>query len=150
MFLCDNRLVSFEVIYMARVIEDTVVTTFSFSVHDIESSKDSVLSMLRSFRVMNKVTDSMWNNIVDSIVREDYESIRSNKSVMDFFDNRISVKADPTFRRIVITDADENVIIIGYSNGYYQTTISITKADKIDSITQDDLLHFFTASKTMH
>lgn len=74
MFLYDNRLVSFEVIYMARVIEDTVVTTFSFSVHDIESSKDSVLSMLRSFRVMNKVTDSMWNNIVDSIVREDYES----------------------------------------------------------------------------
>lgn len=142
MFLYDNRLVSFEVIYMARVIEDTVVTTFSFSVHDIESSKDSVLSMLRSFRVMNKVTDSMWNNIVDSIVRED--------SVMDFFDNRISVKADPTFRRIVITDADENVIIIGYSNGYYQTTISITKADKIDSITQDDLLHFFAASKTMH
>lgn len=63
MFLYDNRLVSFEVIYMARVIEDTVVTTFSFSVHDIESSKDSVLSMLRSFRVMNKVTDSMWNNL---------------------------------------------------------------------------------------
>lgn len=69
---------------------------------------------------------------------------------MDFFDNRISVKADPTFRRIVITDADENVIIIGYSNGYYQTTISITKADKIDSITQDDLLNFFAASKTIH
>lgn len=106
--------------------------------------------MLRSFRVMNKVTDNMWNNIVDSIVREEYESIRNSKSVMDFFDNRISVRADPTFRRIVITDADENVIIVGYSNGYYQTTISITKADKIDSITQEDLLNFFTVSKTMH
>ena len=113
---------------MARVIEDTVISNFSFSIHDIENSKESVLSMIRSFRVMNKVTDNMWNNIVDSIVREDYESIRNNKSVMDFFDNRISVKADPTFRRIVITDADENVIIIGYSNGllpndnqYYQS-----------------------------
>lgn len=69
---------------------------------------------------------------------------------MDFFDNRISVKADPTFRRIVITDADENVIIVGYSNGYYQTTISIAKADKIDSITQEDLLNFFKISKTIH
>ena len=135
---------------MARIIEDAVISNFSFSIHDIENSKDSVLSMIRSFRVMNKVTDNMWNNIVDSIVREDYESIRNNKSAMDFFDNRISVKADPTFRRIVITDADENVIIIGYSNGYYQTTISITKADKIDSITQHDLLNFFAASKTIH
>lgn len=135
---------------MAKVIDNTVITNFSFSVHDIENSKDSVLAMLRSFRVMNKVTDNMWNNIVDSIVREEYESIRNSKSVMDFFDNRISVKADPTFRRIVITDADENVIIVGYSNGYYQTTISITKADKIDSITQEDLLNFFTVSKTMH
>lgn len=136
--------------YMARVIEDTVINTFSFSVHDIESSKDSVLAMLRSFRVMNKVTDNMWNNIVDSFVREDYESIRNNKSVLDFFDNRISVKADPTFRQIVITDADENRIIVGYSNGYYQTTISVVKADKIDAITKDDLLNFFAASKTMH
>lgn len=136
--------------YMARVIEDTVVNTFSFSVHDIESSKDSILAMLRSFRVMNKVTDNMWNNIVDSLVREDYEFIRNNKSVLDFFDNRISVKADPIFRRIVITDADENKIIVGYSNGYYQTTISIVKADKIDAITKDDLLNFFAASKTMH
>lgn len=135
---------------MAKVIDNAVITNFSFSVHDIENSKDSVLAMLRSFRVMNKVTDNMWNNIVDSIVREEYESIRNSKSVMDFFDNRISVKADPTFRRIVITDADENVIIVGYSNGYYQTTISITKADKIDSITQEDLLNFFTVSKTMH
>ena len=135
---------------MARIIEDAVISNFSFSIHDIENSKESVLSMIRSFRVMNKVTDNMWNNIVDSIVREDYESIRNNKSAMDFFVNRISVKADPTFRRIVITDADENVIIIGYSNGYYQTTISITKADKIDSITQDDLLNFFAASKTIH
>lgn len=135
---------------MAKILENTVITNFSFSVHDIENSKDSVLAMLRSFRVMNKVTDNMWNNIVDSIVREEYESIRNSKSVMDFFDNRISVKADPTFRRIVITDADENVIIVGYSNGYYQTTISITKADKIDSITQEDLLNFFTVSKTMH
>ena len=135
---------------MAKVIDNTVITNFSFSVHDIENSKDSVLAMLRSFRVMNKVTDNMWNNIVDSIVREEYESIRNSKSVMDFFDNRISVKADPTFRRIVITDADENVIIVGYSNGYYQTTISITKADKIDSITQDDLLNFFSISKTIH
>lgn len=136
--------------HMAKVIDNTVITNFSFSVHDIENSKDSVLAMLRSFRVMNKVTDNMWNNIVDSIVREEYESIRNSKSVMDFFDNRISVKADPTFRRIVITDADENVIIVGYSNGYYQTTISITKADKIDSITQDDLLNFFSISKTIH
>lgn len=135
---------------MAKILENTVITNFSFSVHDIENSKDSVLAMLRSFRVMNKVTDNMWNNIVDSIVREEYESIKNSKSVMDFFDNRISVKADPTFRRIVITDADENVIIVGYSNGYYQTTISITKADKIDSITQEDLLNFFTVSKTMH
>lgn len=135
---------------MAKVIDNAVITNFSFSVHDIENSKDSVLAMLRSFRVMNKVTDNMWNNIVDSIVREEYESIRNSKSVMDFFDNRISVRADPTFRRIVITDADENVIIVGYSNGYYQTTISITKADKIDSITQEDLLNFFTVSKTMH
>lgn len=135
---------------MAKVIDNTVITNFSFSVHDIENSKDSVLAMLRSFRVMNKVTDNMWNNIVDSIVREEYESIRNSKSVMDFFDNRISVKADPTFRRIVITDADENVIIVGYSNGYYQTTISITKADKIDSITQEDLLNFFKISKTIH
>lgn len=136
--------------HMAKVIDNTVITNFSFSVHDIENSKDSVLAMLRSFRVMNKVTDNMWNNIVDSIVREEYESIRNSKSVMDFFDNRISVKADPTFRRIVITDADENVIIVGYSNGYYQTTISITKADKIDSITQEDLLNFFKISKTIH
>ena len=135
---------------MAKILENTVITNFSFSVHDIENSKDSVLAMLRSFRVMNKVTDNMWNNIVDSIVREEYESIRNSKSVMDFFDNRISVKADPTFRRIVITDADENVIIVGYSNGYYQTTISITKADKIDSITQEDLLNFFKISKTIH
>lgn len=135
---------------MAKVIDNAVITNFSFSVHDIENSKDSVLAMLRSFRVMNKVTDNMWNNIVDSIVREEYESIRNSKSVMDFFDNRISVKADPTFRRIVITDADENVIIVGYSNGYYQTTISITKADKIDSITQEDLLNFFKISKTIH
>lgn len=135
---------------MAKILENTVITNFSFSVHDIENSKDSVLAMLRSFRVMNKVTDNMWNNIVDSIVREEYESIRNSKSVMDFFDNRISVKADPTFRRIVITDADENVIIVGYSNGYYQTTISIAKADKIDSITQEDLLNFFKISKTIH
>ncbi len=135
---------------MAKILENTVITNFSFSVHDIENSKDSVLAMLRSFRVMNKVTDNMWNNIVDSIVREEYESIKNSKSVMDFFDNRISVKADPTFRRIVITDADENVIIVGYSNGYYQTTISIAKADKIDSITQEDLLNFFKISKTIH
>nr|DAK19865.1 MAG TPA: hypothetical protein [Caudoviricetes sp.] len=135
---------------MAKVIDNAVITNFSFSVHDIENSKDSVLAMLRSFRVMNKVTDNMWNNIVDSIVREEYESIKNSKSVMDFFDNRISVKADPTFRRIVITDADENVIIVGYSNGYYQTTISIAKADKIDSITQEDLLNFFKISKTIH
>lgn len=136
--------------HMAKVIDNAVITNFSFSVHDIENSKDSVLAMLRSFRVMNKVTDNMWNNIVDSIVREEYESIRNSKSVMDFFDNRISVRADPTFRRIVITDADENVIIVGYSNGYYQTTISIAKADKIDSITQEDLLNFFKISKTIH
>ena len=135
---------------MAKILENTVITNFSFSVHDIENSKDSVLAMLRSFRDMNKDTDNMWNNIVDSIVREEYESIKNSKSVMDFFDNRISVKADPTFRRIVITDADENVIIVGYSNGYYQTTISIAKADKIDSITQEDLLNFFKISKTIH
>ena len=52
---------------MAKILENTVITNFSFSVHDIENSKDSVLAMLRSFRVMNKVTDNMWNNIVDSI-----------------------------------------------------------------------------------
>ena len=93
---------------MAKILENTVITNFSFSVHDIENSKDSVLAMLRSFRVMNKVTDNMWNNIVDSIVREEYESIRNSKSVMDFFDNRISVKADQMCIRDRYSNQEEN------------------------------------------
>lgn len=110
---------------MAKIIKDTMVVTFSFSVRDIENCKDSILSMIRSFRVMHKVTKNMWNNIVDQIIHEEYESSIKHTSVLDFFDNRISVKSDPTFRRSMIVDG------------------------KIDNTTQDDVFYFFSASKTI-
>lgn len=135
---------------MSKVIDDSIVTTFSFSVHGIEQHKDIVFDMIKSFRVMSSVTKHEWDIIVDNIVNDKYDTINKNSSIMDLFEKRVSIKADPLFRSIRIIDPDGNTIVIGYSNGYYETMISLTKADKLDPITKDELLNFFTTSKTIH